>query len=111
MPAITIRQLPDHVHAALKQQAASHNRSVEAHVRAILAAYAEPAVPNPLPPSGAPHMPEAPKGFAEASVPWGNLTPASPLPDLWGALKGTVHVNPATNLTEPLDEPWEATTL
>jgi hypothetical protein len=56
-------------------------------------------------------MSETPKGFAEASVPWGNLKPAGPLPDLWGALKGTVHINPATDLAEPLDEPWEATTL
>jgi hypothetical protein len=108
MPAITVRHLPEGVHAALKHQAAVHNRSVEAHVRVILAAHTAPppqlnaTLPGPKP------MCAVANGFAEAALPWGGLKPATPLPDLWGALKGTVHVDPATDLTEPLDEPWEA---
>ena len=37
MPMLTVRNLPDDVHRALKQQAALHGRSTEAEVRAILA--------------------------------------------------------------------------
>lgn len=38
MAAVTIRNLPDHVHRALKIRAAQHNRSTEAEMRAILEA-------------------------------------------------------------------------
>lgn len=30
------------------------------------------------------------------------------LTDLWGAMRGTVTIAPGTDLTAPLDEPWEA---
>ena len=36
MPAVTIRNLPDEVHRALKQRATKHQRSAEAEMRAIL---------------------------------------------------------------------------
>jgi antitoxin (DNA-binding transcriptional repressor) of toxin-antitoxin stability system len=28
--------------------------------------------------------------------------------ELWGAMRGTVTIAPGTDLTAPLDEPWEA---
>ena len=42
MAAVTIRNLPDEVHRALKLRAARHNRSTEAEMRAILEAAARP---------------------------------------------------------------------
>ena len=33
---------------------------------------------------------------------------AQPPPELHGALAGTVHVRPGTDLTEPTSEPWSA---
>jgi len=42
MPAITIRNLPEEVHRALKVQAAQHGRSTEAEIRNILAAAVRP---------------------------------------------------------------------
>ncbi|MBS0318394.1 MAG: plasmid stabilization protein [Proteobacteria bacterium] len=42
MAILTIRNVPDDVHRALRLQAARHNRSTEAEVRAILAAVAKP---------------------------------------------------------------------
>ena len=42
MPAMTIRNLSDETHRALKARAASHNRSTEAEVRAILDAAVAP---------------------------------------------------------------------
>jgi antitoxin FitA len=36
MPTLTIRNLPDHVHAALRSQALQDGLSVEAEVRKIL---------------------------------------------------------------------------
>ena len=38
MPAVTIRNLPEEVHRALKVRAAQHDRSTEAEMRAILEA-------------------------------------------------------------------------
>ena len=38
MAAVTIRNLPDEVHRALKIRAAQHSRSTEAEIRAILEA-------------------------------------------------------------------------
>ncbi len=42
MPAVTIRNLSDETHRALKIRAAQHNRSTEAEMRAILEAAARP---------------------------------------------------------------------
>ena len=42
MPSITIRNVPDDVHRALRVRAALHGRSVEAEIRAILAKAAKP---------------------------------------------------------------------
>jgi antitoxin FitA len=42
MPAVTIRNLSDETHRALKVRAARHNRSTEAEMRAILDAAARP---------------------------------------------------------------------
>lgn len=36
MPAMTIRNIPDETHRAIKARAATHGRSAEAEVRAIL---------------------------------------------------------------------------
>jgi len=43
MPAVTIRNLSDETHRALKVQAATHNRSTEAEIRAILETAVRPA--------------------------------------------------------------------
>ena len=42
MPAITIRNIPEETHRALKIRAARHNRSAEAEMRAILEAAVRP---------------------------------------------------------------------
>jgi len=42
MPSITVRNVPDAVHRAIRVRAAQHERSVEAEVRAILEAAARP---------------------------------------------------------------------
>ncbi|MGE0629594.1 MAG: plasmid stabilization protein [Hyphomicrobiaceae bacterium] len=42
MPAITIRNLSEETHRALKLRAAQHNRSAEAEMRAILEAAVRP---------------------------------------------------------------------
>ena len=42
MASVTIRNLPDEVHRALKVRAARHNRSTEAEMRAILEAAVRP---------------------------------------------------------------------
>ena len=42
MAAVTIRNLPEAVHRALKVRAAQHNRSAEAEMRAILEAAVRP---------------------------------------------------------------------
>lgn len=43
MAVLTVRNLPDEVHRALRLRAARHGRSMEAEVREILAAAARPA--------------------------------------------------------------------
>ena len=42
MASITVRNLPDEVHRALRMRAAAHGRSTEAEVREILATVALP---------------------------------------------------------------------
>jgi plasmid stability protein len=42
MPAITVRNLPDEVHRALRVRAATHGRSTEAEIRNILEAAVRP---------------------------------------------------------------------
>jgi plasmid stability protein len=42
MAMLTVRNLPDDVHRALRVRAAEHGRSTEAEVRAILAAAVKP---------------------------------------------------------------------
>lgn len=42
MPAVTIRNLPEETHRALKVRAAQHGRSAEAEMRAILEAAVRP---------------------------------------------------------------------
>ncbi len=44
MPMLTVRNLPDEVHRALKAQAARHGHSAEAEVRRILASAVKPEV-------------------------------------------------------------------
>ena len=43
MPAVTIRNLSDETHRALKVRAATHHRSTEAEIRAILETAVRPA--------------------------------------------------------------------
>jgi plasmid stability protein len=43
MPVLTVRNLPDEVHRALRVRAALHERSTEAEVRAILEAAVRPS--------------------------------------------------------------------
>lgn len=43
MPAVTIRNLPEETHRALKMRAAHHGRSTEAEMRDILEAAVRPA--------------------------------------------------------------------
>lgn len=43
MAAVTIRNIPEAVHQALKQRAARHGRSTEAEIRDILAAAVVPS--------------------------------------------------------------------
>jgi plasmid stability protein len=43
MSAVTIRNLPDEIHRALKVRAAHHGRSTEAEIRDILANAVKPA--------------------------------------------------------------------
>ena len=43
MAMLTVRNLPDDVHRALRMQAAQHGRSTEAEVRDILSAAVKPA--------------------------------------------------------------------
>ena len=42
MPALTVRNVPDEVHRALRMRAAAHGRSTEAEIRDILAAAVKP---------------------------------------------------------------------
>ena len=42
MPSITVRNVPDEVHRALKVRAAQHGRSAEAEIRDILANAVKP---------------------------------------------------------------------
>lgn len=42
MPAVTIRNLPEATHRALKAQAARHGRSTEAEIRAIIESAVQP---------------------------------------------------------------------
>ncbi|HET7834880.1 MAG TPA: Arc family DNA-binding protein [Variovorax sp.] len=42
MPVITVRNLPDEVHRAIRVRAASHGRSTEAEIRFILEAAVTP---------------------------------------------------------------------
>ena len=42
MAAVTIRNLPDETHRALKQRATEHGRSTEAEIRSILEAAVHP---------------------------------------------------------------------
>ena len=43
MAAVTIRNLPDEIHRALKVMAAKHGRSTEAEVRTLIEAYVLPS--------------------------------------------------------------------
>jgi plasmid stability protein len=43
MPAVTVRNLPEETHRALRRRAAEHGRSTEAEIRAILEDAVRPA--------------------------------------------------------------------
>ena len=44
MPVVTVRNLPEETHRALKMRAAAHGRSTEAEIRAILEEQVRPEV-------------------------------------------------------------------
>jgi len=103
MSAITIRNLPESAHAGLRRLAAARGQSVEAFVRNTLADLVQSAATEGK-------SIEA-TGMSEASFPWNVQQVAPPvLPELWGALKGSVYIPPSTDLTAPSDEVWEAAT-
>jgi plasmid stability protein len=102
MAAITIRNLSDPVHEWLKDRARARTISVEALCRTLLA---EARVLDGQPGSG----PKA-SGMADAQA--GNSVPpkagpAHKMQDLWGALKGSVHIPTDADLTALLLEAWQ----
>jgi len=104
MPAITIRNLPEHVHIGLRGLAATRGQSVEALVRNTLAEAVQSAATKGAKSTQAP-------GMSEATFPW-NAPQASPQMscELWGALKGSAYIPQGADPTAPLDEAWEAAT-
>jgi len=107
--AITVRNLPDEVHGGLRLLAEARQVSVESLVRVVLAEVVRRENDEAGPPKIA--------GFGEASMPWGMtgsrettgtaMSEGAP-GELWGALRGSVHVPAGTDLTAPLDESWQA---
>src|SRR6218665_926180 len=61
MAVLTVRNVPDEVHRALRVRAAEHGRSAEAEVREILSAAPVPSPPPP--PRRARPPPAAPAGL------------------------------------------------
>ena len=109
MPAITIRNLPSHVHDALRQAAQLQSVSVEGLARRLLAQVENPSVQQAAQDPAMSKNPAIPSGMAEHSAPWGALPhPVQSPVELWGALKGTAHVAAGTDLAAPLDEDWDA---
>ncbi len=95
MSAITIRNLPDDSHDALRSQAALWGRSVESLVREILVWVAREAAGKPT-------------GMSDMTMPFLGAPAETPsFETLWGALRATVHVPPGTDLSHPAAE-WEA---
>lgn len=100
MAALTIRNLPDDVHGRLRACAGEAQVSVEGFVRRILAeATAEKDEAM------------SPAGFSKAPLPFIHAASgmsAAPLPELWGALRGSVRVAADTDLTAASGEDWPA---
>lgn len=95
MAAITVRNLPGDVHAKLRSLASSKGSSVEALVRTTLAQASH----------GAPLS----SGFSEMQAPWNGPDVKTSTPaNLWGAMRGTVHLDPAADLSAPTGEVWKA---
>ena len=102
MSAITIRNLPEHIHTGLRGLAAARGQSVEASVRNMLAETVQSAAAKDTHPAKAP-------GMSEATFTWNVPQIALQGPsELWGALKGSVYIPAGVDLTAPLDETWEA---
>lgn len=102
MPAITIRNLPEHVHTGLRGLAAARNQSVEALVRNTLAEAVQSAATKDAQSTKA-------AGMSEATFPWKAPQVAAQVStELWGALKGSAYIPPNSDLTAPLEETWEA---
>lgn len=96
MSAITIRNLPDTAHDALRIQAAQRGASLESMLRDLLVRAAGEGGSSVV-------------GMSEASPAF--LVPAAEPPGfaaLHGALQGTVHVPEGTDLAAPTGEPWQA---
>ena len=102
MPTLTIRNLPDDVHARLRAGAAASHVSVEGFVRRTLGEVMDGTRET----SGMsqPGFGEAPQPFIHAVAD----ASSGPSPELWGALKGSVRFASGVDLTAPLDEAWSA---
>ena len=97
---LTIRNLPDDVHARLRSRAAEAQVSVEGFVRRVVADATRERDRD---------VPAA--GFAEASPVFTHAVAGmsdGALPELWGALRGSVLVAPRTDLTAAAGEDWAA---
>jgi plasmid stability protein len=102
MPALTIRNLPGDVHTRLRERAAAAQVSVEGLIRRTLADVVT-AQPE--------DRKMAPTGFGEVSLPLIHAAAngsAGAMPELWGALKGSVRIETDTDLTAPTGEVWSA---
>jgi plasmid stability protein len=101
MSAITVRQVPDSVHAWLRHEAKTRHMSVENLCRLL---FADAMTPD------APATP-GPRSFAEAAsaytAPAKSAVPHR-LTDLWGALKDSVHMPYGEPGLAPLLESWKA---
>src|SRR6218665_3047289 len=106
MAVLTVRNVPDEVHRALRVRAAEHGRSAEAEVREILSAALVPSqrllLGDALAPLGRdpalPHPPRAPPGPPARAPP----PPARPRP---GAPRHDVAALDAVRARPPAEPP------
>src|SRR6218665_87566 len=88
---LTVRNIPDEVHRALRVRAAEHGRSAEAEVREILSAALLPS--HPLPPPPPPPSPPPPRGPAAGAAPPARARPRAP-PGAGGPAGAGVRAGP-----------------
>jgi plasmid stability protein len=106
MAAITVRSLPDDVHAHLRAHASARGTSVEAFVRGILADATKSAVGQAKQVTGVAEAQQRFLGPGQLLQPPTHAP--SETPDLWGALRGTVQLSQDADLAAPVGEVWDA---